>query len=100
MELTLVGEPNDFYVQYAAAHGSVGVHYVYGDELPIVAGRAAANLTFATSEPLEAIGARLAAAGHGDARIDREDFGSLLTVLDPDGQEVQVHELGAGSAVL
>ncbi len=102
MGLTLVGEPNDFYVQYAAAdgdHGFVGVHHVYDDELPIVAGRAAAHLTFATSEPLEAIAERLAAAGHGDASVDREDFGCLLTVTDPDDQEVQVHELPAGAAV-
>lgn len=98
--LTRIGEPDDSYVMYAAAggdHGFVGVHAVYGDDLPIVAGGGAAHLTFASAEPLDSIAERLLAAGHVDARVDNEDFGSMLSVTDPDGQNVQLHELPAST---
>jgi hypothetical protein len=92
-----VGEPDESYVMYDAGdgrHGYVGVHYVYADvdALPIVPGPAAAHLTFATREPLDDVAARLVAAGYDDARVIVEDFGAMLSVTDPDGQEVQVHE--------
>lgn len=89
------GEVNPYYVNFLAADGSqgqVGVHYVFGEALPIVAseGQPAVQLTFESAEPLEQLAARLAAAGY-EPGIRSEDFGSLLHVTDPDGQEVQVH---------
>lgn len=96
--LSPAGEINAYYVSFLAgsgAQGLVGVHYVFGDTLPIVAGSggrigAPVQLTFESAEPLDQIAARLGAAGF-PARIITEDFGSLLSVTDPDGQEVQVH---------
>jgi hypothetical protein len=96
--LTRLGDLNESYVMYDAGdgkHGYVGVHYVYTEtqsELPIVPGRAAVHLTFATHEPLADVADRLVRAGHEDAQVIVEDFGSMLIVTDPDGQEVQVHE--------
>jgi hypothetical protein len=96
--LTRLGDPNGSYVMYDAGdarHGYVGVHYVYTDteaELPIVAGSGSAHLTFATREPLADVADRLVRADHENAQVIVEDFGSMLTVTDPDGQEVQVHE--------
>jgi hypothetical protein len=96
--LARIGESNESYVMFDAGdgvHGYVGLHYVYTDtaaDLPIVAGRGSVHLTFATHEPLDAVAARLVEAGYGDAQVIVEDFGSLLSVTDPDGQEVQVHE--------
>ncbi len=55
------------------------------------------QLTFETAEPLVEVAERLADNGF-DAPITREDFGAFVTVTDPDGQEVQIHEaLDAGS---
>lgn len=93
--LARLGEPNDSYVMYAAAggdHGYVGLHYVYSDHLPIVAGPTAVQLTFCTDEPMDEVARRLVDAGYGDAAVSRERFGAMLTVTDPDGQQVQVHE--------
>ena len=96
--LTRIGESNESYVMFDAGdgkHGYVGLHHVYTQDptdLPIVEGRGSAHLTFATHEPLDAVAARLVEAGHGDAHVIVEDFGSMLSVTDPDGQEVQVHE--------
>ena len=96
--LTRIGESNESYVMFDAGdgkHGYVGLHHVYTQDptdLPIVEGRGSAHLTFATHEPLDAVAARLVDAGHGDAHVIVEDFGSMLSVTDPDGQEVQVHE--------
>jgi len=93
--LGLVGEaaPGG-YTTYAAPGGGgfVGVHYVYGDDLPIVAGTdgAVVQLTLGSSEDLAAVTERLKAAGH-PATLEVEDFGSFIVVTDPDGQEVQVH---------
>ena len=93
--LARIGESNESYVMFDAGdgvHGYVGLHYVYTDtaaDLPIVAGRGSVHLTFATHEPLDAVAARLVEAGYGDAQVIVEDFGSLLSVTDPDGQEVQ-----------
>lgn len=94
--LGLTGKPNPGYAAFPArdgAHGYVGVHHVYGDDLPIVPGHGGScQLTFTTTEDLEDVVARLAASGHRGATITREDFASFLTVTDPDGQDVQVHE--------
>ncbi|HEY2790820.1 MAG TPA: VOC family protein, partial [Micromonosporaceae bacterium] len=90
--LTLVDEPNDYFVRYAFERdGSVGLHYVYADELPIVPGPAAAHLTFSSAEPMPEIAERLRAAGF-ETTVTVESFGSMLSVVDPDGQEIQVHE--------
>ncbi len=93
LSLTRQGEPNDDYLVYAGSGdtGKVGLHQVYADELPIVPGPAAVHLTFETTEPLDEVAERL--QGHGfDATVTREDFGSMLSVTDPDGRECQVHE--------
>ncbi len=96
--LTRIGESNESYVMFDAGdgkHGYVGLHHVYTQDpadLPIVEGHGSAHLTFATHEHLDAVAARLVDAGHGDAHVIVEDFGSMLSVTDPDGQEVQVHE--------
>ncbi len=95
--LQAVGEINSSYVNFAAAggeHGLVGLHYVFGSELPIVAGAGSVQLTFESAEPLEQIAARLDGAGFSP-RLHKEDFGSFLSVADPDGQPVQVHEPNA-----
>jgi uncharacterized glyoxalase superfamily protein PhnB len=96
--LTRLGEPNESYVMFDAGdakHGYVGLHHVYTQDpadLPIVAGQGSVHLTFSTHESLDAVAARLVEAGYGDAHVMVEDFGSMLSVTDPDGQEVQVHE--------
>jgi len=94
--LQRIGAPNGFFVTYAADsgdHGYVGLHHVYSDDLPVVAGPAAVQLTFTTDEPLDAVADRLRAAGYDDASVTREDFGGMLSVTDPDGCLVQVGEL-------
>jgi hypothetical protein len=99
--LRLTPDPSgdDSYRRYAAgdgAHGFVGLHHVYSDDLPVVRGPAAVHLTFATTESLDAVASRLHGAGYTDAVVTREDFGAMLTVTDPDGREGQVHELAQG----
>lgn len=92
--LGLAGEPDEHYAMFAAGggdHGYVGVHYVFGDDLPIVPGDGAAHLTFATTEPLADMVTRLEAAGFRPT-LTTEDFGSYIDVTDPDGQSVQIHE--------
>lgn len=102
--LTRLGESNESYVMFDAGgseHGFVGLHHVYTKDpadLPIVAGDGSVHLTFATHESLDDVAARLVQAGHGDAHVIVEDFGTMLTVTDPDGQEVQVHQAPDTSA--
>jgi predicted enzyme related to lactoylglutathione lyase len=87
------GPVSAYFTSYAAdggEHGLVGLHYVFGDERPVVPGRSAVQLTFESGEPLADIATRLAGAGF-DPAIRPESFGSVLVVTDPDGQEVQVH---------
>jgi predicted enzyme related to lactoylglutathione lyase len=96
------GDINPYYVNFQAdggAHGQVGLHHVFSEELPIVPGdrSPAVQLTFQSAEPLERIADRLSAAGF-EPGILVEDFGSLLHVRDPDGQEVQVHTEAAHAA--
>ncbi len=98
--LTRVDGGNGFFQMYAAGggdHGYVGLHRAYPQELPIVAGRAAVQLTFATTEALDDVAARLVAGGYSDATVQRKDFGEMVTVTDPDGRECQVHALLDGS---
>lgn len=57
-------------------------------------GSGSVQLTFESAEPLNQIAARLEGAGFAP-QLHNEDFGSLLSVTDPDGQPVQVHEPSA-----
>lgn len=94
--LAVQGERDDYFTICAGSGdtGQVGVHYVGNDELPLVAGPAAVHLTFETTEPLDQVAARL--SRHGlDAAVEREDFGAVLFVTDPDGRPCQVHEPAA-----
>jgi hypothetical protein len=89
------GQVNEYYVNFLSAggtQGQVGLHYVHGEELPILPGGsgAAVQLAFESAEPLQDIAGRLSSAGF-PAEITTEDFGSFITVTDPDGQQVQVH---------
>lgn len=88
--LTGTPAPGGYTCYECGGHGLVGVHYLYGDELPIVGDAAPVHLTFLTHEDLGAIEERLDRAGHGFVRFD-EEFGSFLDITDPDGQSVQVH---------
>ena len=93
--LTRLGGGDDGYVMYAAGggeHGYVGLHAVYGDDDRVQPGHADALLTFVADEPLADIASRLTASGYPDARVELADFGAILSVTDPDGQECQVHE--------
>lgn len=92
--LTLVGGADEAYVMYAAGggeHGYVGLHAVFDDDERVQPGHADALLTFVADEPLADVAARLWAGGYTDAQVARVDFGSVLSVTDPDGQECQVH---------
>jgi hypothetical protein len=97
--LAPAGEINPYYVNFLAdngAQGQVGLHHVFGADLPVLAdpARPVVQLNFESAEPLPEIAARLAAAGF-EPGIMTEDFGALLHVTDPDGQIVQVHEPAA-----
>ena len=48
------------------------------------------RLGFETSEPLDALAARLAVAGYADAAVVDDEGGSRVVVIDPDGQQVQI----------
>jgi catechol 2,3-dioxygenase-like lactoylglutathione lyase family enzyme len=70
-------------------------------ELPATAGALALHkapgageceLAFEADEPLEAVAARLTAAGYGPEPILDEAYGRSLRVTDPDGVPVQVNE--------
>jgi hypothetical protein len=93
--LGLSGEPAPGgYTTYTAPHrgGEVGIHYVYSDDLPVVASKhATVHLTFAIAGGLGDLQARIEDAGHPLTRFD-EEFGSFIDITDPDGQSVQVHE--------
>ncbi|MGH3499622.1 MAG: VOC family protein [Nocardioidaceae bacterium] len=86
---------NESYASYAAAggdHGLVGLHMMMGDDNPgVVPGKGAAKLNFESPEPVDELTRRLVDKGF-DAKACRESFGSFVTVVDPDGQQVQVHE--------
>lgn len=50
------------------------------------------ELAFEAEEPLEAVVARLRAAGFPGGEIVDQNFGRSLTVTDPDGVAVQINE--------
>lgn len=82
----------------AADGGSVGLHAHDGEppagpwspEDP-VSPAALVGLAFWTGEPLDDLGARLEAAGH-PVRDDRGAAAPHLTVTDPDGVEIELHQ--------
>lgn len=92
--LAAQGEPNEHFVIHSGPQdtGQVGLHHVYDGDLPIVPGPGAVHLTFETTEPLDEVADRLVQKGYADAVVTREDFGCVLSVTDPDGREVQVHQ--------
>ncbi|MEO8828848.1 hypothetical protein [Lapillicoccus sp.] len=73
------------------AGGEVNLHVVYAGELPVVDAPGAVHLTFTTREPMADLAARLASAGF-TAEVVHEDFGSHVSVTDPDDQSVQIYE--------
>jgi predicted enzyme related to lactoylglutathione lyase len=88
------GHADEFFATHGGDgdSGLVGLHYVYDGDLPIVPGAGAVHLTFTTTEPIGDVAKRLSAAGF-EPTVTHEEFGSVLSVIDPDGLEVQVHEL-------
>jgi hypothetical protein len=89
-----MGEPDEYYMLFngADSHGMIGLHHLFGAVLPVVAGPGAiVQLTFTTTEPAPDIAARLDHAGYDRVEIRHEDFGDVVSVVDPDGQDVQVH---------
>jgi hypothetical protein len=92
LDFVPVGDINEYYVNYAGpgASGQVGLHYRDEGDLP-AEGPAVVRLNFESSEPLDTLAVRLEAAGYADTTITHEDFGSMLSVTDPDGQQLQVH---------
>jgi hypothetical protein len=54
------------------------------------------QLTFESAEPLEAIAARLRAAGHEPAIVVHK-LETALEVVDPDGQQVDVAGAATGT---
>ncbi|HST65013.1 MAG TPA: VOC family protein [Mycobacteriales bacterium] len=73
------------WVELPAAAGLLALHQA-------TAGVGDCELAFEADEPLEAVSARLAAAGFGPEPILDESFGRSLRVRDPDGVWVQVNE--------
>lgn len=94
--LTACGAADEWYATYAAAggdHGVVGLHRVpdAGEIAGVVAGRTAVKLTFESPEPVDDLAGRLLGEGY-TAEVRHDSFGSFLTVVDPDGQQVEVHQ--------
>lgn len=91
---SLVGEADPHFTQLALpdAGGSVCLHYPYTDELPIVPGPFAIQLTFETTAPLPEIVQRAESAGAA-AKLNESEFGDFVTITDPDGQQIQVHSV-------
>jgi catechol 2,3-dioxygenase-like lactoylglutathione lyase family enzyme len=73
------------WVELPAAAGALALHRAGAD-----AGEC--ELAFEADEPLEAVAARLTAAGYRPEPILDEAYGRSLRVTDPDGVPVQVNE--------
>jgi catechol 2,3-dioxygenase-like lactoylglutathione lyase family enzyme len=73
------------WVELPAAAGLLALHRAAG-----AAGEC--ELAFEADEPLEAVVARLAAAGYPAGPILDESYGRSVRVRDPDGVPVQVNE--------
>lgn len=94
--LSRIGTGDEWFAAYAVAQGGgVHLHRTGPGPLPILEGPGAVHLTFTTSEPIEELADRLAAAGY-HPRVAHEDFGSSVAVTDPDGREIEVHESVTG----
>jgi hypothetical protein len=93
------GAPDESFVIHVGPQdaGQVGLHHTYEGELPLVPGPGAVHLTFETTEPLDEVADRLVGKDFEDAVVTSEDWGSMLTVTDPDGREMQVHEPAASA---
>ncbi|WP_446664219.1 VOC family protein [Flexivirga sp. B27] len=89
---TVAGEASRYFTQLELpdAGGSVGLHYIYSDELPIVPGPFAIQLTFQTATPLPEIVRRATSVG-AQAQLEKSEVGDFVTIVDPDGQQIQVH---------
>ncbi|SFW79170.1 VOC family protein [Amycolatopsis australiensis] len=73
------------WAELPAAGGMLAVHRSGGADV----GRC--ELAFETGEPLDAVAARLRAAGFEPGPVIDEGYGSSLRVQDPDGVWVQVN---------
>ena len=84
LELGAATRPGSW-VELPAAAGILALHRTseHGGEC---------ELAFEADEPLEAVAARLGAAGYAPEPILDEAFGRSLRVADPDGVMVQVNE--------
>jgi catechol 2,3-dioxygenase-like lactoylglutathione lyase family enzyme len=84
LELGAATRPGGW-VELPAAAGLLALHRVAD-------GAGACELAFEADEPLEAVVARLAAAGYPAEPILDESFGRSVRVRDPDGVPVQINE--------
>lgn len=88
--LHAVGTRDEYFATYAVpSGGGVFLHHT-GIEVP-VSGPGAVQLGFTTTEPVDDLVNRLAAAGV-QATVRRDEFVTMATVTDPDGQQVQISE--------
>lgn len=74
------------WAELAAPAGSLAIH------IADASNAGGCELAFETEEPLEAVAARLRAAGFAPGAILDESFGRSLRVADPDDVMVQVNE--------
>lgn len=89
------GDPSEHFTAYTlggGADGVVGLHPVSGRESASMAEPGAVHLSFETWEPLPDVAARLGAAGFA-AQIRSEGFGDVLSVVDGDGEPVEVQQV-------
>jgi catechol 2,3-dioxygenase-like lactoylglutathione lyase family enzyme len=84
LELGAATRPGGW-VELPAAAGLLALHKA-------AEGAGGCELAFEADEPLEAVVARLAAAGYPAEPILDESFGRSVRVRDPDGVYVQVNE--------
>lgn len=89
------GEPDEHFVVHAGPgeSGRVGLHLPDPDATRTASAphSPVAHLSFETDEWLDDVAARLDEAGFAPS-ITREDWGAFLSVTDPDGQVLEVHE--------
>jgi catechol 2,3-dioxygenase-like lactoylglutathione lyase family enzyme len=84
LELGAATRPGSW-VELPAAAGTLALHRTG-------AGAGECELAFEADEPLEAVAARLRAAGYAPEPILDEAFGRSVRVADPDGVMVQINE--------
>lgn len=93
---SLVGAADPAFTQLTLPDpgGANGLHHIYTDELPVVPGPFAIQLTFETATALPDIVQRARSAG-AEAKLNESEFGDFATVTDADGQQIQVHPASA-----